>query len=359
MLRLALAIGIVLLLPLDRAPMRAAEQLVHPFPDALVLFTQYLDSLRVQAGIPGLAAAIAGPDRLLWERGFGHQDLERGIPASPDTPFHLDGLTQPFAAAIALRCVEEGRISLDEPISGIVAGSAEPNATTRQLLTHTLGSPSDPVYEHRMERVEALGAVIDACSGHSFREALMELFDALAMVDSVPGPDAVRVLSADPGDGMRAVAVRYARVLDRLAVPYAVDSRRRARPSEYSSQRLTTTGGLVSTVRDFALFDVALRNGLILRSSTLEAAWQPALGAGGNPLPHGYGWFVQPHGGQRIVWQFGVQDASSSLVMTLPDRGLTLILLANSSGLVRPFPLAAGDVTVSPFARLFLGLFAR
>ena len=52
-------------------------------------------------------------------------------------------------------------------------------------------------------------------------------------------------------------------------------------------------------------------------------------------------------------------SGSSSLWVTVPGRGLTLILLANSSGLARPFNLAAGDLTVSPFARLFLGLFVR
>jgi hypothetical protein len=56
----------------------------------------------------------------------------------------------------------------------------------------------------------------------------------------------------------------------------------------------------------------------------------------------------------------GVADnASSSLVVTVPGRGLTLILLANSQGLVRPYPLAQGDVTASPFARIFLSLFVR
>jgi len=69
---------------------------------------------------------------------------------------------------------------------------------------------------------------------------------------------------------------------------------------------------------------------------------------------------VQTLNGERIVWQFGVgENASSSIVITLPRRGLTLILLANSHGLVRPFPLAEGEVSVSPFARLFLSLFAR
>ena len=36
-----------------------------------------------------------------------------------------------------------------------------------------------------------------------------------------------------------------------------------------------------------------------------------------------------------------------------------MILLANSDGLVKSFGLPAGDVTLSPFARLFLGLFVR
>jgi hypothetical protein len=69
---------------------------------------------------------------------------------------------------------------------------------------------------------------------------------------------------------------------------------------------------------------------------------------------------VQTYNGESIVWQFGVADnASSSMIVTVPGRGLTLILVANSSGLARPFSLDAGDLTVSPFARLFLGIFVR
>jgi hypothetical protein len=84
------------------------------------------------------------------------------------------------------------------------------------------------------------------------------------------------------------------------------------------------------------------------------------LGAGGARLPHGLGWFVQTYNGETILWQFGVGfNASSALVVMVPARGYTLILLANSDGLVKPFSLAAGNVTASPFVRLFLGLVAR
>jgi hypothetical protein len=59
------------------------------------------------------------------------------------------------------------------------------------------------------------------------------------------------------------------------------------------------------------------------------------------------------------VWQFGAGTASSSLIVTVPARGLTMILLANSNGLAKGFNLAAGDVGVSPFAKAFLGTFLR
>ena len=123
---------------------------------------------------------------------------------------------------------------------------------------------------------------------------------------------------------------------------------------------LTPGSGLVSTVRDLEQFDLAEKRGVLVSADVLALAWTPPLGGGGQRLPHGIGWFVQTYNGEPVVWQFGVGDnASSSMILTLPRRGLTLILLANSSGLTRPFALAAGDVSVSPFARLFLGLFTR
>jgi hypothetical protein len=62
-------------------------------------------------------------------------------------------------------------------------------------------------------------------------------------------------------------------------------------------------------------------------------------------------------GGTRVVWHYGQWPQYSALYLKVPDRHLTLILLANSGGLGEAFPLADGDVMVSPFARAFIGLF--
>jgi hypothetical protein len=75
-------------------------------------------------------------------------------------------------------------------------------------------------------------------------------------------------------------------------------------------------------------------------------------------MPTGLGWFVQNYNGQRIYWQFGsTPGAYSSLLVKVPGKGLTLILLANSDGLSAPFGLQDGDVNASLFARAFLRLF--
>lgn len=322
-------------------------------------FRDYVESLRAQASIPGLSAAIVGQQDILWERSFGSQNIERSIAARTDTPFHLDGLTQLFTASLVLRCVEDGRLSLDDRVGKFKPSSGDANATLRELLMHVSGAPDNQIFAYRPERLDPLTAAIRACTGDSFRETLANLLDRLAMRDSVPGPDVITL--APPAEGIPGAEVsRYATVLGRLATPYAVDQRGRAAAGQHGATRLTPGSGLISTVRDVAQFDLALRRGVLLRPDTLAAAWRAAAGRDGRPLPHGVGWFVQTYNGEAVAWQLGVgEGASSSLMVTVPGRGLTLILLANSDGLVKPFALAAGDLTASPFGRLFLGLFVR
>lgn len=323
-------------------------------------FGEYLDSLRVQAGIPGLVAAIVGPNDTLWERAYGLQDLERRVSTRPDTPFHADGLTQIVTASMVLRCVEERRLSLEDRAGQFKPDSTEPNATIRQLLTHTYGAPESLAFAYKPERLEPLWLAIGTCTGDSFRETLGNLLQRFAMRDSVPGPDVIELKAPAQGIPDASEREQYARALQRLATPYAIDVRGRATPSQYAAATLTPSSGLVTTIRDFARFDLALRQGLLIRSDTLSAAWRAPVGAGGQPLPHGLGWFVQKYNGEMVVWQLGRGDnASSAFVMTVPGRGLTLILMANSDRLVVPFALTGGDVTVSPFARLFLNLFVR
>jgi CubicO group peptidase (beta-lactamase class C family) len=341
LLFLTIAISVSVALPLRADDVRLGR------------FGDYVESLRTQAGIPGLAALIVGNNDIVWERAFGKQDIERSVATTIITPFHLDGLTQMFTAALVLRCVEEGRLSLDDPIGQYAAGSQEPDATLRQILSHTSGPPDNLVFAYRPDRLAPLTSAVEACTGDSFRETLASQLDRLAMVDSVPGPDVIHLVPSADGFPPPLAVARYTSVLAQLATPYAGAS-----VSHYSATTLTAASGLISTVRDVAQFVLALREGVLLSADTLALAWRAPLDRNGQPLPHGLGWFVQSYNGETVVWQFGAgENGSSSLAVTVPGRGLTLLMFANSTGLVKPFPLAGGDLTTSPFGRLFLGLF--
>ncbi len=322
-------------------------------------FGSYLDSLRVQAGIPGLAAAVIGGNGILWERAFGKRNVEQSVATRTDAPFHLDGLTEVFTAELVLRCVEEGRLSLDDRIGQYTPDAVDGNATLRELLTHTSGSGASPAFAYHPERLVPLASAITACRGKSYRAEIRDLAKQLAMTDTVPGADALSVVP--PADDFTPSDIdKYAAVLSRLATPYSVDRDGHTTPSAYAATTLTPAAGLIPTVDDYAQFDLALRQGILLKPETLAAAWTAPLDKNGQPLPHGLGWFVQTYNGETIAWQFGLEEnASSSLVLTVPGRGLTLVLLANSDGLEKAFAPAQGDVTVSPFAKVFLSLFVR
>jgi len=232
------------------------------------------------------------------------------------------------------------------------------NATLRQLLSHETRT----AFAYSPDRYVHLTELMEWCAPQPFRKSVAHrILNRLVMLDSVPGTDWKDPALSLPGDlftpGERD---HYRAVLERLAVPYKVQGRNKADRTDLPVSGINAAGGLVSTVRDLAKFDLALgagRDGGLLEIDTLPAAWTPRVDPAGAPSPMGLGWFVQYYKGERIVWHFGyVPNAYSSLILKLPARHLTLILLANSDGLSASFDLQQGDVTKSPFAALFLKL---
>ena len=332
---------------------------VHADDLVYARFGEYLESLRQQAGIPGLSAAIVGRTGVVWERATGYADVGRSVPMFMDTPVHIDGMTEAFSATLVLNCVEQGRLYLDDQVGKFQTGLSEPGATLRQVLTHTTGPADAASYAFRPERLGPVRAAVRSCTTDSYRETLASIFDRFAMIASVPGPDVATLVP--PAEGvLTSEFERYNRVMARMATPYAVDSSRRATPVQYAEKTLSPSGGIISTARDLVQFDLSIKNDLLVTAELLAAAWRPPVSPNGQRLPHGIGWFVQTYNGEPVIWQYGMGDpGSSSLLIILPTRSLTLILLANSNGLVKSFNLSAGDLNTSPFGRLFLGAFIR
>ena len=324
---------------------------------ALPVLDAYLESLRQQAAIPGMSAAVVRDGAVIWEKGYGFQNTAARLRATPDTPYLVGDLSGTLAAVMLLRCAEERKVDPDQPIRKYGAELPEPNVTVRDVLSHTTPGAEQP-FNYSPDRYVQLTGIVERCQERSYRKSVASLLDQSAMRDSVPGIDfwrsdePLRDEAFDEED-----VLRYRQVLDRMAVPYKVDTRGRAERTDLPPIAISAAGGLVTTVRDLARLDATLDSGVILRQETLDAAWNPVVTPFGFVSPMGLGWFVQSYRAERVVWHFGLNPgAYSSLMLKLPDRKLTFILLANSDGLNAPFQLSSGNVTRSLFASLFLRL---
>lgn len=328
---------------------------------SLPVLDSYLEALRQQAGIPGMSAIVLKDGEPVWEKGYGFQNTATRERATPDTPYMVGDISGTLAAVLLLQCVEQRRIALDDPIQRYGLSSPEPEATLRGLLSHAPAPGARDPFTYSPERYDHLTALMEWCAPQPYRKSVAHrVLNRLAMKDSVPGSDLADPALTLPDGLFETQEIQgYRSVLQRIAVPYKVTGRARADRTEIPLVPMSAAGGLVSTVRDLAKLDkeLDLDRATLLLPDTLSAAWTPAPDRAGQATPMGLGWFVQYYRGEQVVWHFGaVPNAYSSLILKLPAKNITFILLANSDGLSNPFQLPAGDVTRSLFATLFLKL---
>jgi CubicO group peptidase (beta-lactamase class C family) len=304
-----------------------------------------LESLRARWHVPGMAAGVARGNEILWTKGFGYADLTTRAPVTPDTVFHLASLTKPFAAVVLLQLVENGQLDLDAPVERFgIALKADGVIRVRHLLTHTSEGKPGEVFRYSGSRFAELDKVLSAVTGKSFAQLVGErVLAPLALTSTAPKPYNPAACAAAGRDAEL--------FLRRSARGYAFDG---TTPVEYPAH-FVTAAGLVSTVADVLRFSMALDRGLLLQPATKELAFTPARSPRGKVLPYALGWFVQDRRGTRLVWHYGWDRANSSLIIKVPERDLTFVLLGNSEALSRKFDLGRDEnVTRSPFAREFL-----
>ena len=158
--------------------------------DALDAFETELENLRQQMKIPGLSAAVIKDGELVWARGLGYADIENQIPATPETPYHLASVTKTFAAVIIMQLVQEGKLSLDDPVSRYGVSLPEGDAVlVRHLMSHTSEGAPGARYQYNGARYGLLSQVVLAATGRSLQEWVYErILQPLGMENTAPSP---------------------------------------------------------------------------------------------------------------------------------------------------------------------------
>src|SRR6201987_3853859 len=108
--------------------------------------------------IPGIVAVAASGSEVIYQGAFGKRDLGKDDAMTPDSVFWIASMTKAVTSAAAMQLVEQGKLSLDDPISKLLPDLASPQVlegfdaqgepvlraakrpiTLRHLMTHTAG----------------------------------------------------------------------------------------------------------------------------------------------------------------------------------------------------------------------------
>ena len=315
-----------------------------------------LDSIRTQAKIPGIQAAIVFPDGSTWTGQSGVGVVATGVPVTADTLFSVGSISKTFVAALVLRLAGLGTIGLDDPLSSYVPSF--PNAaeiTIRELLSHTSGihdlftSPgmSDDIladttrvwtpqqvlarigkpyfapgqgYFYSNTNYVLLGLVVEKATNKPLATLIREEFlKPLGMSHTYLQTEekTVGVLAHGyQGTGAKPVDLSVGQTM----VPFT---------SEVTASG--PAGAIVSDATDLARWASALYGGGVLSEADLASMVDVSTSLPYKPhFPYGLG-FEETSMGGRVAWGHrGHLDGFWASMEYLPDSGLTVVVLTNA-----------------------------
>ena len=81
--------------------------------------------------IPGVVAMAATGNEVIYQGAFGKRDLSKDDPMTADSVFWIASMTKAITTAAGMQLVEQGKLSLDEPIGKLLPDLAAPAGAGR------------------------------------------------------------------------------------------------------------------------------------------------------------------------------------------------------------------------------------
>lgn len=143
--------------------------------------------------IPGVVAMAATGNEVIYQCAFGKRDLSKDDPMTLDSVFWIASMTKAITTAAGMQLVEQGKLSLDEPIGKVLPDLASPQVlegfdakgapklrpakrpiTLRHLMTHTAGFAYDMWNGDMVQYLEKTGTPgITTCQNAALKTPLM------------------------------------------------------------------------------------------------------------------------------------------------------------------------------------------
>lgn len=296
-------------------------------------------------GAPSASIAVVRDGKIAYLQAYGDARLAPKAPARTEMRYSIGSNSKQFTATGLLMLAEEGKLSLDDPVSRFVPELTEArDVKIRQLLSHTSGYqdywPQDYVppfmtqpataqdildrwakkpldfepgtqYQYSNTGYVIAGVILEKASGEKLLPFLTaRIFRPLGM-DSVVNVDQDRLTESDPTGYLS----------------YALGPPRPA-PKEGKGW-LFAAGELAMTAQDLARWNIGMLERRLLKPASYREMQTEVLLASGLGAGYGLGLDVVRLAGHRALAHGGAVSGFTSQNVVFPDDGAAITVLTN------------------------------
>jgi len=319
--------------------------------------------------LPGLSIAIVKDGKVIYSRGFCFRDLEYGLTATSSTLYGIGSVTKSFTALSVMQLVEEGRLSVEYPVSKYIPldlkSKGEP-IKIWHLLSHVSGIPAlayaeafirfrtgaddnwIPIASHEdlftfMREADQWALTKPGERWFYLNEGYLILGYIIEKLSGIDYEEYVKKKILEPLQMDRSFFKREeVEANSDVAIPYIITRDGECKKSQFPYGPISSDGGLISNVLDLARYITMYLNrgkydgGTLISSKYIEEMEKPRMKL---PLQvfdgeaYGYGLHIIPNFlGNKLVGHGGSVLVATASMEYVPEKRIGIALLANGSG---------------------------
>jgi len=315
-------------------------------------------------GVPSASIAIVQSGALSYLEAYGDGRIEPHMPALPSMRYSIGSISKQFTAAAVLLLAEQGKLSLDDPVSRFVPNLTRGNEVTiRELLSHTSGYqdywPQDYVPPFMLQPITANKILdrwarkpLDFDPGTEWQYSNTNFVIAGLIVEKASGEPLLQFLSKHIFTplGMKSVMnIDQNRLTETDATGYLRYAIGPLRPAPKEGKGwLFAAGELAMPAEDLAKWDISMINHTVLQPASYAQMEKEVVLKNGLGTRYGLGVDVRQEFGQRAIEHDGEVSGFTAQNTVFPDGRMAVVVLVNEDSAA-----ASGDIARQIAALLF------
>lgn len=342
------ALAAVLLFASVAAPALRAQG-PPPDPEMVSQVGAIADRILKDTGVPSASVAIVNDGMISLVRAYGLAQLDPSRPAQPSMRYAIGSISKQFTAAAVLFLVEEGKLSLDDPVARFFPDlTRASDITIRMLLSHTSGYsdywPQDYVMVGMMQPTTPQQIIdrwakkdLDFEPGTKWQYSNTNYVIAGQIVEKLSGKPLIALLQERifrPLEMKSVFDVDAAPLPKTDAIGYYRHALGPLRPAPKEGRGwLTATGELSMTAEDLSRWNISLINRSLLKPASYEEMFKEVKTKDGSGTNYGLGVYVNKRNGQLVISHGGEVSGFVAFSSVTPEARSAIVVLTNQDAI--------------------------